>query len=46
MLRKKELLDIKTSDIDLFTNILKVYDKGRKERLVPRGIKWKSKLTF
>jgi integrase/recombinase XerD len=39
MLRKKELLGLKISDIDLEVHLLKVFGKGRKERMVPMGIK-------
>ena len=36
-IRKSELLDIELPDIDWATNLVKIYGKGRKERLVPLG---------
>ncbi len=38
MLRNKELRGLKLSDIDLQGRIIKVFGKGRKERMVPVGI--------
>jgi site-specific recombinase XerD len=39
MLRLNELLGLKTSDIDLEGRLIKVFGKGRKERMVPLGVK-------
>jgi len=55
MLRKGEVLGLKTEEIDLESRLIKVFGKGRKERMVPLGIKtlkilhqymikWRSKL--
>jgi site-specific recombinase XerD len=54
MVRLRELLTMKTSDLDLEAGLVKVFGKGRKERMVPMGnrtskqickylIKWRSK---
>lgn len=39
MLRQNELLNLKLSDVDLDSRLLKVFGKGRKERMVPLGVK-------
>jgi site-specific recombinase XerD len=39
MLRKGEVLGLKLSDIDLEGRLIKVFGKGRKERMVPLGVK-------
>jgi len=39
MLRKTEALKLKTSELDLPSRMVKVYGKGRKERMVPLGNK-------
>jgi site-specific recombinase XerD len=39
MLRLRELLSLKLDDIDLDGRLIKVFGKGRKERMVPLGIK-------
>lgn len=39
MLRKKELLGLKVSDVDLKARLMRVYGKGSKERMVPLGVK-------
>lgn len=55
MLRMNEVLGLKVADIDLEGRLIKVFGKGRKERMVPLGvktlrilhhylIKWRSKL--
>jgi site-specific recombinase XerD len=39
MLRKKEVLGLKLTDINLDGRLIKVFGKGRKERMVPLGVK-------
>ena len=39
MLRKKELMGLITTDVQLDNHLIKVYGKGRKERMVPLGKK-------
>jgi site-specific recombinase XerD len=39
MLRRNELLALKLTDINLDGRLIKVFGKGRKERMVPLGVK-------
>ncbi|MFH1372537.1 MAG: tyrosine-type recombinase/integrase [bacterium] len=39
MLRRNELLGLRISDIDIQSRLVKVFGKGRKERMVPIGVK-------
>jgi site-specific recombinase XerD len=39
MLRMNEVLSLKIGDIDLEGRLIKVFGKGRKERMVPLGVK-------
>lgn len=39
MLRKNEALTLKLNDIDLNGRLIRVFGKGRKERMVPLGVK-------
>ncbi len=39
MLRRNEVLGLKVGDIDLNSRLIKVFGKGRKERMVPLGVK-------
>ena len=39
MIRIKEGLSLQTSDIDLEGRLIKVFSKGRKERMGPPGVK-------
>ena len=39
MMRKNEMLGLKVSDINLNDHLAKVFGKGRKERMVPLGVK-------
>lgn len=36
-LRVSEIIELKTSDIDLINDIIRVYGKGNKERIIPMG---------
>jgi integrase/recombinase XerD len=39
MIRLTEMLTLRISDIDLETGLIKVFGKGRKERMIPIGVK-------
>ncbi len=39
MIRKSELLNLKIEDLDFNSRLIKVFGKGRKERMVPIGLK-------